>query len=258
MVSPVHKNSIWSFRPNDVILTLTLLTRLPLGKFLQADFDRQASAAWAFPIAGLAVSSIAAIVALVTLSMGLNAALIAGLTLISLMITTGGLHEDGLADTVDGFWGGHSIESRLKIMSDSTIGTYGILALISTIGLRWIALTLLLPVSVLPLLAVAALSRAGMCAMMAWVPLAKKSGISAAIGSPPVASVAMASFIALTVGWLILGAIILPVVLIAILVFSSIAILTQQKICGQTGDVLGAAQQVCETVCLVFIAFSLA
>ncbi|MCY4300373.1 MAG: adenosylcobinamide-GDP ribazoletransferase [Aestuariivita sp.] len=258
MVSPVHKNSIWSFHPSDIIVALTLLTRLPLGNFLQADFDRQASATWAFPIAGLAVSSIAAIIAFVTLSMGFNAALVAGLTLISLIITTGGLHEDGLADTVDGFWGGHSIESRLEIMSDSTIGTYGILALISTIGLRWISLTLLLPVSILPLLAVAALSRAGMSAMMAWVPLAKKSGISAAIGAPPVASVATAACIALTVGWLILGAAILPVALIAILVFSSIAILTQQKICGQTGDVLGAAQQVCETVCLVFIAFSLA
>ena len=42
---------------------------------------------------------------------------------------TGALHEDGLADTADGFWGGHGPRPRLDIMRDSRIGAYGVIAL---------------------------------------------------------------------------------------------------------------------------------
>jgi adenosylcobinamide-GDP ribazoletransferase len=42
---------------------------------------------------------------------------------------TGCLHEDGLADTADGFGGGKTREQKLDIMRDSRIGTYGVCAL---------------------------------------------------------------------------------------------------------------------------------
>src|SRR3984893_15658557 len=45
------------------------------------------------------------------------------------IVVTGALHEDGLADTADGFGGGWSVERRLAIMKDSRIGAYGALAL---------------------------------------------------------------------------------------------------------------------------------
>ena len=45
------------------------------------------------------------------------------------VIVTGALHEDGLADSADGLWGGWTRERRLEIMKDSRIGTYGVLAL---------------------------------------------------------------------------------------------------------------------------------
>ena len=49
---------------------------------------------------------------------------------------TGALHEDGLADTADGFGGGRDRERKLAIMRDSAHGTYGIVALVLSIGLR--------------------------------------------------------------------------------------------------------------------------
>ena len=64
-------------------------------------------------------------------------------TFVGLMLT-GGFHEDGLADTADGFWGGWTKDARLEIMKDSRIGTYGVLALVFSILLRWYCLKLII------------------------------------------------------------------------------------------------------------------
>ena len=55
-------------------------------------------------------------------------------------LVTGGLHEDGLADTADGFGGGGDRAAKLAIMRDSRIGAFGVLALIFSVGLRAAAL----------------------------------------------------------------------------------------------------------------------
>ena len=56
------------------------------------------------------------------------------LVMLSLLLT-GAMHEDGLADTCDGFWGGHTLARKLSIMKDSQIGTYGTCALICILRL---------------------------------------------------------------------------------------------------------------------------
>lgn len=50
--------------------------------------------------------------------------------LLSRLLTTGALHEDGLADFLDGFGGGRDRQQTLAIMKDSHIGTYGVIGLI--------------------------------------------------------------------------------------------------------------------------------
>jgi adenosylcobinamide-GDP ribazoletransferase len=52
------------------------------------------------------------------------------------LLVTGALHEDGLADTADGFGAGVTRERKLEIMRDSRIGTYGVAALVLSILLR--------------------------------------------------------------------------------------------------------------------------
>src|SRR4051812_6184851 len=56
---------------------------------------------------------------------------------------TGGLHEDGLADTMDGLGGGHTRERALEIMKDPRIGAFGALALMLMLGLKVAALSAL-------------------------------------------------------------------------------------------------------------------
>ena len=63
------------------------------------------------------------------------------LALISRLLITGALHEDGLADFFDGFGGGTSRERILSIMKDSHIGSYGVIGLIVYFFLLWNLLT---------------------------------------------------------------------------------------------------------------------
>ena len=60
----------------------------------------------------------------------------AALSIVATLAVTGCLHEDGLADTADGFGGGATRERKLDIMRDSRIGTYGVCALIASILIR--------------------------------------------------------------------------------------------------------------------------
>jgi adenosylcobinamide-GDP ribazoletransferase len=67
--------------------------------------------------------------------------LVALFVLIFLVLATGGLHEDGLADTADGFGGGWNREQVLAILRDSRIGSYGALALVLSVLARFLLLS---------------------------------------------------------------------------------------------------------------------
>lgn len=58
-----------------------------------------------------------------------------------LIVLTGGIHLDGLADTIDGLWGGKDREQALRIMRDEHIGSYGVIALIVALVAKYLALT---------------------------------------------------------------------------------------------------------------------
>jgi hypothetical protein len=127
--------------PRDVLRALALLTRLPVPG---ADGDRTAASAWAWPFVGLIVGGLSGALAMAALLLGLPPPIAAGLALGAGIVITGALHEDGLADCADGFWGGHDAARRLEIMKDSRIGAYGVIAMILVIGLKWLALSALL------------------------------------------------------------------------------------------------------------------
>ncbi|WP_102110440.1 adenosylcobinamide-GDP ribazoletransferase, partial [Oceaniglobus roseus] len=169
---------------------------------------------------------------------------------------TGGLHEDGLADTVDGFWGGWTRERRLEIMADSRIGTYGVIALVLSLGLRWSALATLFAAGIGwgALIAAAALSRVPMAALSCALPPARPSGLSARVGRPAQSTVGLALLAALLLAIPCAGAPVLPAAVLIALAASGLARLALRRIGGQTGDVLGAAQQLAETTALIVFA----
>lgn len=225
----------------DIWTSIALLTRIPV----QARFDRPAQAAWAYPLAGLPVALLAAIVVFVVLWLGVAPALAAGLWIATTAILTGAMHEDGLADCADGFWGGFEKSRRLEIMKDSQIGTYGVLALLLSTGLRWFAVMSLIEGGAWfwPLLALEILSRATMPAMMHHLPHARDTGLSHAQGQPPQTTAMMAAALGFGLCFLCLGWVAIKLALLTALLSFGAAQLAKHKIGGQTGDVLGATQQ---------------
>ncbi len=239
----------------DIPAGLGLLTRLPVRVNSAHAMARGAAAAWAWPLAGVVVAGCAAVAGLGTLSLGLAPGIAAGATLAVQIVVTGALHEDGLADCADGFWGGWTRARRLEIMADSRIGAYGVLALILVVGLAWQALAQMMaaqPVAWVAWLAAAAmLSRAAMGWTMASLPRARWGGLSARVGRPTRRTAVTGAAVALGGSVLVLGPEGLLAGGIAALVCVWLGRLALDRIGGQTGDVLGGVQSVTALAVLV-------
>jgi len=125
----------------DVAAAFQFLTRLPLFE-LAYEPNTLARAAKFFPLVGLVVGvGDAGVYRL--LSPRLPPAIVALLIVLFSTLVTGGLHEDGLADAVDGFGGGWNRQQILEIMKDSRVGSYGALALVFSVVARVMLLSFL-------------------------------------------------------------------------------------------------------------------
>ncbi|MCB1337233.1 MAG: adenosylcobinamide-GDP ribazoletransferase [Maritimibacter sp.] len=238
--------------PADIAEALALLTRLPV----LASGRRGAGAAWAWPLAGVAVALLAGLGGLAALWLGLPPGPAAALVLALQIALTGALHEDGLADSADGLWGGSDKARRLEIMKDSRIGSYGVLALGLALLARWSALVVLIEAGwfFAPLLAAAALSRAPMAVLMAALPNARGAGLAAHVGRPGAPTAWLAIAVALALALAVTGTAFLAPALWIALTTLGLAAIARAKIGGQTGDILGASQQLAEIAALAAFA----
>ncbi len=238
----------------DPALALSLLTRLPV-KLDQAAYERSAQAAWAYPLVGIVTGLIASIAAGVAFWVGLPLWCAAIFAIAMPIVVTGAMHEDGLADCADGFWGGWDPAMRLKIMKDSHLGTYALLAILTTQALRFGAILEILRWDswMLPLIAIHIASRAVMPAVMHALPHARDTGLSRSVGTVPFDAVLKALAIGALALLLALGDQGLVVGLVGGLAAFLFARLAKAKIGGQTGDVCGGAQQVTEIALLLTV-----
>ena len=235
-----------SQRVRELQLALMLLTRLPAGR-LADPAPSFAEAAWAFPIVGAIIGLISGGISIAALALGFPPIIIALLAVASAAILTGAMHEDGLADLADGFGGGATREDKLRIMRDSQIGSYGVVALVLMVGLKVSAIA---EVSVGMLLCsfvvISAASRAAMLVPMALLPAARDDGLgqkaSLTLGGRFCVGI---GFSALALAfWGTVGFWVALAMLASALI---VTLLAKRQIGGQTGDVLGATQAVSET-----------
>ncbi len=239
---------------SDITACLAFLTRIPLGVAGLDGGRALARSAWAFAIVGALVGGIGAVAYAIALGIGLTPAVAATLCVGAMVAATGALHEDGLADTVDGFGGGRDRAAKLRIMRDSHLGAFGAVALILTLGLRIAALTALAePVAVGSILvAAAAASRTVMVAIMAWLAPARADGLGAASGVPGAGTLACGALISVAIAFAVAPAAAAAGIVLAVAAAgTAVAWFARRQIGGHTGDVLGAAQQVSEAAALV-------
>jgi len=190
------------------------------------------------------------------LSLILPRALGDGLVLLILVILTGALHLDGLADTLDGLAAGKAPEERLRIMKDHRVGTFGAVGLVLVLGLKFLALHSLLTQDVGKALLVAlTLSRWSMVQLTYRTPYARpEGGLGLAFKENlKKREMVMATIISLGVSLFFLrfwGAILWLGVGVFTLLFQSFF---EKKIGGITGDILGAANETNEVFALILI-----
>lgn len=239
---------------------LRFLTVIPAPAVDHVEDDWLIRAAKYFPLVGIVVGTFSAIVLLVTGAI-LNGLLPALLAITSGIALTGALHEDGLADTADGFGGGRSRETRLAIMKDSRIGSYGGLALGLSVALRVAALAALPPwIGAAALIAAHAGGRLAAAAAMtklpyAGDPAATKLTYTEALLQPSESALAVIFMLAALLPLARSG---VPAVLIGVLLGATLVAWlvdrARKLIGGYTGDVLGAIEQVFEVGFLLGVA----
>ncbi|MDH4082350.1 MAG: adenosylcobinamide-GDP ribazoletransferase [Nitrospira sp.] len=179
------------------------------------------------------------------------------LVIVLLVSLTRGLHQDGLADTLDGLAGGRTPADRLSIMRDPRIGAMGATGLFLSLILRYAGL-MALPQS-LRVPALVCMPALGRCAMvvLAWlIPYARAEG---GLASPFLTHLSifhvMGSTLVLTVALMIgLGV----TATIVTLIGSGMVLIAIQAVCrasfgGITGDTLGATNEIVEILFLLFI-----
>ena len=245
------------FRPlRDLRDALSALTRLPVGPRGDHGARPLAEAAWAFPVVGAVVGGIGGAVFALAAWLGLPAPVAALLCVGGLVAVTGAFHEDGLADVADGFGGGWDRESKLEIMRDSRIGTFGVIAVVLSLGLRATAIAALAePAAVASAVIVAgAVSRAALLFVMRGVPPARTDGLGAGAGVPSGKGAAAAALLGLAAAIALLPLPVAGAAVVAVAVAAgALAVLARRQIGGFTGDVLGAVQQVTEIAVLLVV-----
>ena len=237
----------------DFVTVMTFMTRLPFGGAARTG-GALARASWAFPLAGVIVGAVGGLAYWAAVALGLAGLAAAALALGATMLLTGCLHEDGLADTADGFGGGRCRAEKLAIMRDSRIGTYGVCALVVSLMLRWSMLAALASPAeaALALIGAHAAARAALPAFMWALPAVRPDGLAADAGRPSSFGAAAATFIGAAVLVLALNPLagLLAMVLVAA-TGTLLGWLAVQQIGGQTGDVLGALEQAGEIAVLL-------
>lgn len=236
------------------LLAWQFLTVIPLGgRHEAAPWELARSMAW-YPVVGLLLGALLAGADLL-LSTVLARGVVDVLLVLLLVAVTGGLHQDGLADSLDGLAGGRTPAARLAIMRDGRIGAIGATGLILDLGLRYAGLEALPPAARLPvLLCLPAVGRMAMVIGAASAPYARPEGGLAApfLSHLSRREVAWAALMAAGALLGLLGtAGAVGGLLVAVLAGRLISRLSTKLCGGVTGDVLGATNETAEVAFLL-------
>jgi adenosylcobinamide-GDP ribazoletransferase len=235
-------------------VAVQFLTRLPVPAIRVDDGDLRRASMF-FPAIGLLVAAIGVGVRAGS-EWALGSVPATVLAVAAMVAATGAFHEDGLADTVDGLWGGWSPQERIAIMRDSRIGTYGTVAIVASLGLR---VALLAGVDLLGfarlVFAGHVTGRAAGLVMAAVLPAASDQGHGAQVAGPlAMGGAAVAAVTTLAVLATVAGFWLWAPLLAAAVVVAAMRRLVRRRLGGVTGDVLGATNQMAHLAAMAALA----
>lgn len=236
-------------------IALQFFTRLPIPRWVGFEEQWLQHASRYFPAVGVVVAALTSLVFAIAAYVLPNAIAIL-LAMIASIYLTGAFHEDGFADTCDGFGGGTSTERVLEIMKDSRIGAYGTIGIGLMLSLKWIALTYMPFWVVIGALLIAhPLSRLFAVSLIWRMQYAKENGKAKPMAQQmsntefliATLTTAVPIVVILLFGWLPWMRVAMGIALATLACFQ-MARLFQRRIGGYTGDCLGAVQQLTEVL----------
>jgi len=229
------------------LIAVQFLTRLPVPRVLSNSEAELGKAAAFFPLVGVIVGGGAALV-FVLLQHVVPATTSVLTAVVFVAFITNGFHEDGLADTFDGFGGGWTKDRILEIMRDSRIGTYGTLALIFVILGKLILLSSLPQGQTWRWLIVGhTAARWTVLPLCAWLPYARVEGQGKLVAKQVGTLEIMTGTVTLLLFFLLLPwQAAIAALLVTTLVTSLSGLYFRSRLQGITGDCLGAANQLAE------------
>lgn len=242
----------------DLVMALRFFSRLPTGSTAHETPDLN-RIAMALPFASLIIAVIPAALLLLLAGGGVSPLFAAFVALAASAIVSGAMSEDAVADAFDGLFGGTTRERRLEILKDSRHGTYGVLAIVVSVGLRAAALAAIAAVSPLGAalcwLGASVLSRSGGLYLALALPPARSTGAAATAGQVSRNAFALGLVFAVLIGLALagpfagLGGFAVAIVLSAAMVVAWVWI-CRKLVNGQTGDLIGALMALLEIAIL--------
>ena len=247
----------WQQESQQFWAALMFYTRIPVPKSYQYSEENFHRSRKYLPLIGTLVGCVA-VFTFIICQLFLPLTLSIALSMVSTILVTGAFHEDGFADSCDGFGGGWKTEQVLTIMKDSRVGTYATVGMLSILGLKFLALYELSQYSIV-LLSLALINGHTLSRMASSLTIEKLSYVQ----DTDVSKIRPITSTPLTKNELLYSYCFAIPALLALLFIAPAAIWTfipllisffllcryfQKRIGGYTGDCLGAMQQLLEVV----------
>jgi adenosylcobinamide-GDP ribazoletransferase len=257
---PPPRSAAWRLS-DDVVMGLRLFSRLPTGDrpFEAPSLNRIAPA---LPLTSLVVGLGPALLTAIGCWLTMPSYFAAALGVAAVIVVSGAMAEDAIADAADGLFGGTTPARRLEIMKDSRHGTYGVAALCLYVVLRITAIGGVAAENAVAAaglwLAAMVIARSGALWLSLALPLARSSGAAAAAGRVGRGAFWTGAGLAILIAFVcaapfagVLG------VALALVAAAGMAVgwtaLCRRLVGGQTGDLIGALQALIEIAMLVVL-----
>ncbi len=233
-----------------LIAAIQFLTIIPMGK--PAIYDPKGMIPY-FPIVGLIIGTLVSIFDYMTLKLWPEP-VVAVLDVVFLVVITAALHLDGLGDTADGLLGHHSREKALTIMKDSRIGVMGLLAILCGLAVKWAGILNLETNRVLLIALIPAYARGGMVFGIRFLAYGRPGGGTGRdCFKEPLTPCAFCGLLIPVAFSCFLGWRGICLNIYFILIISTILFYYNKRMKCITGDMLGAMNEVTESMLLLLV-----
>lgn len=231
------------------ILSIQFLTRLPVNINIDFNHKNLRRSTFFYPLVGILLGSLSYLS--YYMFSFINRDLASLMSVISMVVLTGGLHLDGLSDTADGFFSNKNKTQILEIMKDSRVGAFGVISLILIIMSKYIIISNIHKNLILALMFSMGNGRLVALVQIAFKNNARPGGLGDMIcKSQPKYFIFFGIIFYILILALINIKYLIPL-FISILVGEMISFYTYKKIDGFTGDVYGASIEIVEAISLL-------